>query len=147
MSLELDQYEGLGRLLYGAGVDPVAAEALVANALANEFRKSREQVTRQVYVQVGDEIDRLDSRHRDISIDTRRLIATIRSHIEIHRQIWGRSHVVVRRIGILILAMQLAFAAMFAATFSHVWRQVGCVAAPMGVPEILPNHGYPVSGR
>ena len=97
---KLDCFEDFGRLLLGAGVSPDRIERLVARMVAEETVQLRQHILLETHVLIGDELDRLNHRHRENSIETRRLIGRIEHELGFYRQGLTRGLTRQNRMGI-----------------------------------------------
>ena len=97
---KLDCFEDFGRLLLGAGVSPNRVERLVARMVAEETVQLRQHILLETHVLIGDELDRLNHRHRENSIETRRLIGRIEHELGFYRQSLTRGLTRQNRMGI-----------------------------------------------
>ena len=87
---KLDCFEDFGRLLLGAGVSSERVERLVARMVAEETAQLRQHILLETHMLIGDELDRLNHRHREISIETRRLIGRMEHELRHYRQTLAR---------------------------------------------------------
>ena len=87
---KLDCFEDFGRLLLGAGVSSDRVERLVARMVAEETAQLRQHILLETHMLIGDELDRLNHRHRENSIETRRLIGRMEHELRHYRQTLAR---------------------------------------------------------
>jgi len=151
MTLDQEQYEGLGHLLIAAGVDSAKTQGMVASVLASAADKTREQIIDQINILMGDHIDQLAARREDFSLDSRRVLNTLRTDLDVYRRVWAYNHTIIKRIGILILISQLATIALLAgAVFAGLLPTYCELKGPVELPaeqRSQPDRTDPLPGQ
>ncbi|WP_155276406.1 hypothetical protein [Sphingobium yanoikuyae] len=81
-----DRYAALGRLLAAAGVPPARTEQLIADALADDARATRDVVSQDIRTLVEAFLARLEQRHRHQTDDASRLMTRITIELEVSKR-------------------------------------------------------------
>lgn len=116
MTAREDHYEGLGRLLRGAGVDAQRVEGLVLGAFTEQGKAAHELLARDMQGVVGAELAALRDQQRQVSGDAQRLMTRIRIDLEAYQRVLAKGYTTHNRMIVLILLMQIfLILAVFAA--------------------------------
>ncbi len=142
LSAAVDRYAALGRLLAAAGVPPARTEQLIADALADDARATRDVVSQDIRALVEACLARLDQRHRRQSDEASLLMTRITIELEVSKRRARDMRSARSRLIIALLLLQFLGTAVIATALvtGGAFTRPGAIDVPANASATLCQH-------